>query len=76
MQAAGCLDDDRLALGEWGPFDNHAPLHDFLDPKAAHFYLLVLSTVTYSTVSAHGDLGPHNDLWKNGRIIVIDRERG
>ena len=29
----------------------------------------------YRTVFSHGDLGPHNILWKDGKIDIIDWER-
>jgi hypothetical protein len=72
VQEVGCL-DARLAPGEWDPFDNHAALGDFLRLEAAHVSRTLLispctrsiihstqTTVTYRTVFAHGDLGPHN----------------
>lgn len=84
IDGSGCL-DDRLAPGEWGPFDDHAAFHKFLGLEAMRtrperFPLVqeALSKVhgrRYKTVFAHGDLGPHNILWKNGRIVIIDWER-
>jgi thiamine kinase-like enzyme len=29
----------------------------------------------YRTVFSHGDLGPHNIIWSDGRIVIIDWER-
>ena len=82
VQEVGCR-DDRLAPGEWGPFDNHAALGEFLGFEAAYIPRtlspctrnVIHSTqtiVTYRTVTfAHGDLASPNIHWKNGRIVDI-----
>lgn len=84
IDGSGCL-DDRLEHGEWGPFDNHEAFHRFLGLDAMRMdperYPLVQESLSitqgrrYKTVFAHGDLGPHNILWKSGRIFIIDWER-
>jgi serine/threonine protein kinase len=84
IDGSGCI-DDRLASGEWGPFDDHAAFHRFLGHdvfrESPERYPLVQEALSrtcgrqYRTVFAHGDLGPHNILWKDGRIFVIDWER-
>ncbi|KIM42611.1 hypothetical protein M413DRAFT_444312 [Hebeloma cylindrosporum] len=84
IDGSGCL-DSRLAIGEWGPFDDHAAFHEFLGYEAMRMlperYPLVQEALSvthgrqYKTVFAHGDLGPHNILWKNGQIVIIDWER-
>lgn len=28
----------------------------------------------YQSVFSHGDFGPHNIMWRNGKIVVIDWE--
>ena len=35
VQEVGCR-DARLAPSDWGPFDNHAALREFLGLEAAH----------------------------------------
>ena len=77
--------DDRLAPGEWGPFDDRADraaLREFLGLEPAHIPRTLSpctrsvihstqTTVTSRTVFAHDDLAPHNIHWKHGRIVVI-----
>ncbi|KAF8884274.1 protein kinase subdomain-containing protein PKL/CAK/CAK-fungal1 [Gymnopilus junonius] len=79
------LIDSRLDSGEWGPFDNHSDFHQFLNHDVlraqSQTYPRVqepLSKVEgkqYKTVFSHGDLGPHNIIWKDGRAVIIDWER-
>lgn len=69
----------------WGPFDDHDAFHEFrcydflrTVPETYPRIQEALSKVhgrRYKTVFSHGDLGPHNVLWKNGHIFVIDWER-
>jgi len=78
------LIDGRVESGVWGPFDNHAAFHRFLNHdilRANPRYPRVQEALSriygkrYKTVFSHGDLGPHNVLWKDGCIVVIDWER-
>jgi len=84
VDGTGCI-DDRLYPGEWGPFDsinafNAFFYHDFVrqhptDYPYAQDSLAKTRGRTWRTVFAHGDLGPHNILWKGGRIVgIIDWE--
>ena len=66
-----------LAPGEWGRFDDHAALREFLGLKAAHvsrtlspctrsiIHCTQTTVLTYRTVFIHGDLGRHNIILKN-----------
>ena len=80
------LTDRRVSRGgEWGPFNTHEEFGDFsfrglvkhnLEkyPDARELYAKVEGR-KWKTVFAHGDFGPHNVLWKDGRIVaVIDWE--
>jgi len=79
------LIDGRVQSGVWGPFDNHAAFHRFLGHDTlrtnAERYPRVQEALSriygkrYKTVFSHGDLGPHNILWKDGCIVIIDWER-
>jgi hypothetical protein len=84
VDGTGCL-DDRLYPGEWGPFDsidafNAFFYHDIVRQRPADYpqaqdSLAKVKGRKWRTVFAHGDLGPHNILWKDGRIVgIIDRE--
>ncbi|KAJ3509043.1 hypothetical protein NLJ89_g5428 [Agrocybe chaxingu] len=78
----GTLSDGRIDLSRaWGPFGSHEEFGDFsfrghvkrnLDkyPGAAELYGKVEGR-KWKTVFAHGDLGPHNVIWKDGRIVAI-----
>jgi tRNA A-37 threonylcarbamoyl transferase component Bud32 len=79
------LIDGRLENGVWGPFNDHAAFHRFLNhdvlcarPESYPNVQEALSRVhgnRYKTVFSHGDLGLHNILWKDGHIVIIDWER-
>ncbi|KAJ3517901.1 hypothetical protein NLJ89_g198 [Agrocybe chaxingu] len=82
----GPLNDPRISRSRpWGPFVSNIDFGDFsfrgavkknLDryPGAAELYDKVEGR-TWKTVFSHGDLGPHNILWKDGRIVsIIDWE--
>jgi hypothetical protein len=81
------LVDGRVKSGVWGLSNNHwhAAFHRFLShdvlralPERYPRVQEALSRVYekhYKTVFSHGDLGPHNILWKDGCIVVIDWER-
>lgn len=84
IDGTGCL-DDRLYPGEWGPFDTIDAFNDFFyhnivrqrpgDYPDAQNALAKTQGRAWRTVFAHGDLGPHNILWKDGRIVgIIDWE--
>jgi hypothetical protein len=76
------LVDSRVDSGVWGPFDNHADFHQFLNYNVlraqSEKYPRVQEALSkvggkqYKTVFSHGNLGPHNVI---GRIVVIDWER-
>ncbi|KAF8155481.1 protein kinase subdomain-containing protein PKL/CAK/CAK-fungal1 [Crassisporium funariophilum] len=79
------LIDSRLGKGVWGPFDSHFDFHnqflnhDVLRAQSERYPRVqeALSKVRekqYRTVFSHGDLGPHNMIWSNGRIAFIDWE--
>ncbi|EDR00890.1 uncharacterized protein LACBIDRAFT_240361, partial [Laccaria bicolor S238N-H82] len=75
--------DFRIA-SEYGPFNNHDEFHKYFGHEFFHMFpekypLLqdVLSKVAgrrYRSVFSHGDMGPHNVLWKDRKIWVIDWE--
>ena len=77
--------DERLGTGELGPFDDHDAFHRFLGYHAlrdcpdrfplAKEAISKVANRKYRTVFSHGDLGPHNILWKDGQIVLIDWER-
>ena len=80
------LIDDRVQRGIWGPFANHDDFHcrclnhDVLRAHPDRYPRVqeALSKVygkQYRTVFSHGDLGPHNILWNDGKIVIIDWER-
>ena len=79
------LIDSRLDSGVWGPFDNHFDFHQFLNHDVlraqSETYPRVQEALSkvggkqYRTVFSHGDLGPHNIIWSDGRIVIIDLER-
>ncbi|KAF9486201.1 kinase-like protein [Pholiota conissans] len=78
------LVDVRVKNEVWGPFDTHAAFHRFLSHDALRAlperYPRVQEALArvcgkqYKTVFSHGDLGPHNIIWKDGRIVIIDWE--
>ncbi|KDR68435.1 hypothetical protein GALMADRAFT_231403 [Galerina marginata CBS 339.88] len=80
IDGSGCL-DARLHSGQWGPFDNveefnrffgHEYVREYPDlyPKAEE-PLAKTYRRTWRTAFAHGDIGPHNIIWKNGKIVAI-----
>lgn len=79
------LIDGRLDSGVWGPFDNHSDFHQFLNHDVlraqSEAYPRVQDALSkvggkqYRTVFSHGDLGPHNIIWNDGKIVIIDWER-
>jgi serine/threonine protein kinase len=84
VDGTGCI-DDRLYPGTWGPFDSFDAFNSFFshdivrqrpeDYPDAQEPLSKTRGRTWRTVFAHGDLGPHNILWKDGRIVsIIDWE--
>jgi serine/threonine protein kinase len=84
VDGSGCW-DDRLNVGEFGPYDSHeefnaAVFHQFVreHPESypeAEEPLKKIQGKAWRTVFTHGDLGPHNILWKNGKIVsIIDWE--
>jgi len=84
VDGTGCL-DDRLHPGEWGPFDSIDTFnaffhHDIVRQRPADYphaqdSLAKVQGRNWRTVFTHGDLGPHNILWKDGRIVgIIDWE--
>ncbi|KAF8064343.1 kinase-like protein [Lyophyllum atratum] len=75
--------DWRLAREPWGPFDTVDDFHQFCGheyvyknyPKYRDSFEKTSGRV-YRTVFTHGDLGPHNIMWKDGKIVgIIDWER-
>ncbi|CAA7268379.1 unnamed protein product [Cyclocybe aegerita] len=75
------LTDIRIHTEEWGPFESHEDFGDFsyrgyvkrnLDKYegTAEAYTRVKGRKR-KMAFAHGDLGPHNILWKDGCIIAI-----
>jgi thiamine kinase-like enzyme len=78
--------DSRLDSGVWGPFDNHADFHQFLNHDVlraqSETYFRVQEALSkvggkkYKTVFSHGDLGPHNIIWRDGKTVIIDWEVG
>jgi thiamine kinase-like enzyme len=84
VDGTGCI-DDRLYPGVWGPFDsidefNAFFFHDIVRQRPEHYPdaqgpLAKTHGRTWRIVFAHGDLGPHNILWRDGRIAgIIDWE--
>jgi thiamine kinase-like enzyme len=84
VDGTGCL-DDRLYPGTWGPFNsinafNAFFSHDIVRQRPEHYPdaqepLAKTYGRAWRTIFAHGDLGPHNILWKEGRIVsIIDWE--
>lgn len=84
VDGACCL-DDKIWSGGWGPFDNIDSFNDFFgyevfrsDPSRYPEIQDPLKKIAgrkWRTVFSHGDLGPHNILWKDGRIVsIIDWE--
>ncbi|KAF8900863.1 kinase-like domain-containing protein [Gymnopilus junonius] len=77
----GCCLDDKIWAGGWGPFDNVDDFNNFFgydvfcsDPiryPQIQEPLRKIAGRKWKTVFSHGDLGPHNILWKNGRIVAI-----
>ncbi|RDB22255.1 hypothetical protein Hypma_010666 [Hypsizygus marmoreus] len=74
--------DSRLASEPWGPFDTIDDFHRFCGneyvyknyPKYRDSFEKTAGRV-YRTVFTHGDLGPHNIMWKDGKIVgIIDWE--
>ncbi|KAF8155483.1 protein kinase subdomain-containing protein PKL/CAK/CAK-fungal1 [Crassisporium funariophilum] len=79
------LIDGRLGVGVWGPFDSHFDFHhrflnyDVLRAQSQRYPRVQepLSKVygkQYRNVFSHGDLGPHNMIWNDGRVVFIDWE--
>jgi len=76
------ITDGRVESDVSGPFDNHAAFHQFLlAPTSSgppeHYPRMqeALSRIywkRYKTVFSYGNIGPHNLLWKDGYILVID----
>ncbi|EIM87050.1 kinase-like protein [Stereum hirsutum FP-91666 SS1] len=64
VDGTGCI-DSRMASEPWGPFHTISDFHTFF----GHDYKT--SGRVYRTVFTHGDLGPHNILWKDGKIAAI-----
>ena len=70
--------DSRLQSGEWGPFDNVTEFnkffgHEYIKNKYSE-YRAAFDKVEgrkWRVVFAHGDLGPHNILWRDGKIVAI-----
>ena len=80
------MTDNRLHAGEWGPLDsidkfNAFFYRDIVRQRSEDYYLAQDSLAkvqgrNWQIAFAHGDLGPHNILWKDGRIVaIIDWER-
>lgn len=77
VDGTGCI-DSRMASEPWGPFDTISDFHTFFGheyvrehyPKY-HKSFEKTSGRVYRTVFTHGDLGPHNILWKDGKIAAI-----
>ncbi|KAF5370998.1 hypothetical protein D9615_010025 [Tricholomella constricta] len=76
-----CL-ESRISTEPWGPFDTIADFQRFYGyeyvreefPQFRDNFDKVKGRV-YRTVFTHGDLGPHNILWKDGKIVsIIDWE--
>lgn len=79
--------DSRMYPDPWGPFDDvesfnrrfghelvrkHINDYDSIFPEA----FARVEGRTWKVAFTHGDLGPHNILWKDGRITaIIDWER-
>ena len=70
------LIDNQVQRGIWGPYANHEDFHCrcLLIPRVQEALSKIYGK-QYKTVFSHGDLGPHNILWKDGKIIMIDWER-
>lgn len=80
IDGRGCW-DDRLESGEFGPFASHeefnnALAHEYVRshpgryPSSVELFAKTKGR-TWRTVFSHGDLGPHNILWKDGKIVAI-----
>jgi serine/threonine protein kinase len=80
VDGTGCW-DDRLHTGEYGPFATHAEFnkslaHNYVQdhpdqhPDAPELFAKTKGK-TWRTVFSHGDLGPHNIMWKDGKIVAI-----
>ncbi|KAF8877888.1 kinase-like domain-containing protein [Infundibulicybe gibba] len=73
--------DPKVHPGEWGPFDTHYDFSEFRhharvrtypdDYMEAQISLSRIKNKSWRTVFAHGDLCPHNILWKDGKIAAI-----
>ncbi|KAF5371022.1 hypothetical protein D9615_010036 [Tricholomella constricta] len=72
-----CL-ESRISTEPWGPFDTIADFQQLYGyeyvrenfPEFRDNFDKVKGRV-YRTVFTHGDLGPHNILWKDGKIVAI-----
>ncbi|KAI0796035.1 kinase-like domain-containing protein [Abortiporus biennis] len=79
----GHLYDARMH-GRYGPYDSIAVFHEAWGhsyiPTAYPRYKDDFDKITgksWRIVFAHGDLGPHNILWRDGKIVaIIDWENG
>ncbi|KAH9483148.1 hypothetical protein JR316_0005251 [Psilocybe cubensis] len=87
------LIDSRVGQGVWGPFENHDEFHRHLNHPilrelherypALQEPLAKVAGKKYRSVFSHGDFGPHNLIWVDGKgkgkgkgkIVVIDWER-
>ncbi|KAF8882043.1 hypothetical protein CPB84DRAFT_1791246 [Gymnopilus junonius] len=76
--------DDRLGMGELGPFDDHEAFHRFLGyhvlRDCPERFPLVQEAISKTRGrNTEGLLSwrscPHNILWKDGQIFLIDWER-
>lgn len=80
VDGRGCW-DCRIEKGEWGPFESHAAFTHFIyydslcelpdEYPLAQQPLEKIKDRTWRTVFTHGDLAPHNILWKDGKIVAI-----
>lgn len=81
VDGRGCWDNRLHWPGEYGPFARHSDFskalnHDHvrqnpeLYPEAAELFAKA-GGKDRRTVFSHGDLGPQNILWKDGKIVAI-----
>uniref|UniRef100_A0A8H7XQ23 Aminoglycoside phosphotransferase domain-containing protein n=1 Tax=Psilocybe cubensis TaxID=181762 RepID=A0A8H7XQ23_PSICU len=78
------LSDNRIENYIWGPFSSHDEFHKFMHHdvfrQRPHHYpnlqepLSKVQGKKYKSVFCHGDLGPHNIIWNDGKAVFIDWE--
>uniref|UniRef100_A0A8H7XS36 Aminoglycoside phosphotransferase domain-containing protein n=1 Tax=Psilocybe cubensis TaxID=181762 RepID=A0A8H7XS36_PSICU len=78
------LSDNRVKNCIWGPFNSHDEFHIFLHHdvfrQRSHIYPILQEPLAkvqgkqYKSVFSHGDFGPHNIIWCDGKAVIIDWE--